>query len=533
MSPSATLFLNCSIFSHRDANAILVRDGIIEAVGLLDDLAGSGRSVASRVDLQGGFVVPGFNDCHMHVMGEGLNLNRIRLAPSLAPSIQSIVDLVRQKTAATPDDQWVLGRGYDQNQLAEKRHPTLHDLDPASGGLPVVLWHTSGHMVCVNSKALALAGVSNQTPDPPGGEIARDSSGRPTGLLKENAMGLVVKALPPPTVEQARAAIVAASRVLAADGITSASDAATGQYAGLGDELAAYVSALDSGELCTRLTLMPLAHDVIENGGIPSPHELTQMPHPDMLKLGALKIFSDGALTTRTAAVGDPYSDGGHGLLIWSEEDHRHLVQRGHDAGWQMATHAIGDRAIAASISAYEAAMQTNSRQDPRHRIEHCTLADKLHIERMAALQLMAILQPEDIAVLGDAYPPALGERRAAHNSPVNWFRSMGVRTAFSSDRPVTPGHPLVGIQAAVERTTAAGAVQGSEHRVTATEAIDLYTRAGSEATFDEHHIGLVEPGYAADFVILDRNITSCRGNEISSAQIMATYLSGVPIFER
>lgn len=539
---TAVIYSNCTIITGEKepsrATAFAVHNRSVLAVGDLDSVRSASPSGSREIDLAGAAVLPGFDDCHMHILSLGLSLGRLDVSPSITSSITGILRLVEQRASVSDGESWILGRGYNQNLLDEGRHPNRMDLDPVSGSKPVALWHTSGHVMAVNGAALKLAGITDSTPDPAGGEIERDQHGQATGVLKETAMGLVAGRIPPPTPAEATQAILNASSLLAREGITSASDAATGQHAGLEVELQAYRSALDSADLRTRIVLMPLIQQVTstdEHDRV-SAHRRADFDagsRPEWLKIGPTKIFSDGALTTRTAALREPYQDGsGMGLLTWSERDLQSLVLSAHTAGWQIAAHAIGDAAVDAVLDAYELAHSSNPRIGARHRIEHCTIVDRKQIDRIGALGVVPVLQPEDIAVLGDAYPVALGRDRAANNSPVGWFLETGLPIAFSSDRPVTPGDPLAGIRAAVERRTGSGKILGEEHRIDAETAIRLYSAGGAYATFSEGSKGALGAGLHSDFVVLDRDITACPAEEITEARVLMTIVDGQAVFE-
>jgi hypothetical protein len=487
------------------------------------------------VDLAGSTVIPGFDDSHMHVLSFGLTLSQVDLSPAAAPDIAAIRTAIEEASHSAHGSDWVLGRGYNQNMLAEQRHPTRFDLDPVSGGHPVALWHTSGHIMSCNSRALELAGISGDTPDPTGGEIERGDHGKPTGVLRETAMDLLAVAIPQPSLELAVQAILRASRELAREGITSATDAATGHGDSPDFEIGAYRAALGYGQLLTRLTLMPQIRYVVPNEGgrARSVRELDAGDQPEWLRIGPTKIFSDGALTTRTAAVSTRYlNSGGNGILTWPLEDLERLIRSAHGAGWQIATHAIGDRAIRLVLDAYRAAAGETPRSDARHRIEHCTLIDRNDVQAFPELGIVPVLQPEDIACLGDAYPAAVGLERARNNSPVSWFQKAGAHIAFSSDRPVTPGHPLMGVKAAMERRTASGADLGVEHRVSAEQAIRYYTHGSAFASFAEKDRGVLAPGFLADFVVLDRDITQVAPEEVASTRIVMTVVGGYTAYE-
>ena len=532
-----TIYTNCTIItcdpSHPRAHAIIVKGDRIVAIGDAETVAGVAGTGTRRVDLDGACVIPGFDDCHMHILSLGLSLQQLDIRPDKAPSITDIQRLIGRAESSSKDEDWILGRGYNQNLLAERRHPNRHDLDAVSGNHSVVLWHTSGHVLTANSRALNLAGITSDTSPPPGGEIDRNDSGEPTGVLKERAMDLMRRALPPPSPDQAHDAILAASSALAREGITSASDAATGQHAGITAEVEAYVAALETGNLKTRMVLMPMAQDVVTAAGAPDampPNNLSAGAHPTWLRIGAMKIFADGALTTRTAAMRKPYEGSDEdGILTWEPSELVRIVREAHQLGWPVATHAIGDRAVEVVLDAYES---TQAHSEDRMRIEHCTICDSGLVARMKAMNVIPVLQPEDIAVLGDAYPASLGEVRAANNSPVSWFREAGLHIAFSSDRPVTPGNPLAGIRAAVERTTASGVVLGPGHHIDAEMALTYYTGGSAYATRTEVDKGRLSPGFLADFAVVDRDITAIPAHEITEANILMTVVGGTAVYE-
>ena len=540
MESAGTLYYNATIITvdpdRSRASALLERNGLIVATGAVEDFGGVN---VGRIDLEGATVVPGFNDCHMHILSMGLGLNHVDIAAAAADSIPEIVSRIGDRVSQTPQGGWVLARGYNQNLLAERRHPTRHDLDAVSPDHPAVLWHTSGHVMVASSRALEVAGIGPRTQTPEGGEIDRDADGVPTGVLEETAMHLLRQAIPPPTKDQARDAIIAASKVLASEGITSASDAATGQNMSLSSEADSYIAALASGDLRTRTVLMPLIESVTGEIRL-APADVLKFDQTvasavggntsRCLKVGATKIFTDGALTTRTAAMRHPYVDGsGLGLLTWDQADLLNVARTARDLGWTLAAHAIGDAAVVQVLDVFEA---LDLAHDARPRIEHASICDLHLINRMRQLNVTAVLQPEDILMLGDAYPAAIGQERAADNSPVSWFEQSGVPIAFSSDRPVTPGHPLTGIQAAVQRRTREGEVLGPDHRVGAETSIGYYTAGGAYATGDEAWKGALRPSMAADFAVLDRDITICAPDEIASAKILRTIVGGQTVFQ-
>jgi predicted amidohydrolase YtcJ len=535
MNEQAQLYLNCSVLTMDAATpraeALLVRDGRVAGVGTREEMEEQVGPDLRRVDLAGGTVVPGFNDCHCHILSFGLDLARIDLGADAVSTIDEIKRAVAERARLAREGDWVLGRGYDQNALRERRHPTRFDLDEVSRDHPVVLWHTSGHALTCNSRALQLPGITAATPTPPGGDIQRDEHGEPTGVLLEApAMDLLLTVLPAPSVAQGAEAIIQAIQVMASQGITSASDAATGHGASIAPELAMYRKALESGRLAGRITLMPQIQYVAPAES-EEDHDIREFAvgnEPERLQIGATKIFSDGALTTRTAAVREPFVDGEAGLLLWEPDVLADMILRAHQAGWQIGTHAIGDRAIELVLDCYEQALTAVPRQDHRHRIEHCMMLDGNLAERIRRLGVVPTIQPGFISRLGDAYIAALGIDRAAKLIPMQLFEALGVRVGFSSDRPVIPGAPLQGIAAAMSRATPQGVQLGPEHVITAAQAIRHYTVGSAFATHAEQRKGSFRTGMLADFTVLSRDPSATPMEELENVRVTMTVLGGV-----
>jgi predicted amidohydrolase YtcJ len=419
----------------------------------------------------------------------------------------------------------VRGGGYNQNRLAERRHPTRWDLDPVSADTPVWLLHISGHMGVANSAALRLAGVTRDTPDPPGGRVVRREDGEPTGLLLETAQDLVKRVLPPYTLAETKAALAAAGRQMAAEGITAAQDAWAGWIAP--EEFRAYQEASEEGLLPQRVWLMVDVEKLaVRDGRLDFGFGLRTGFGTDRLRLGAIKIFTDGSLIGRTAALSRPYADPPDttGFLVKSEETIREQVRLAHRGGWQVALHAIGDRAIEATLDAVEAVVGPDAARF-RPRIEHAGVLRPDLIERIRRLGAVVVTQPRFVFEFGDGYRGALGEERARLTFPLASLR--GLHVAFSSDRPVTDGAPLLGIAAAVLRRTVSGAPYAPEERVSVEEAVRAYTVGAAYSTFAEIDLGTLEVGKQADFVVLDRDPFEVDPEEVAAVRVLRTVVGG------
>lgn len=519
----------------RPAGALLVRHGRIAAVGDRDEVDAATPAGTRRVDLRGLTVVPGFNDCHCHVLWLGMDLGGLYLGRDAVRTIADIRSAVRTRAASTRAGGWVSGAGYDQNALEERRHPTRADLDDVAGGRPVVLHHTSGHVLTCNSASLRAAGITRQTDTPPGGEIERDPTGEPTGVLKEAAMDLVAHVLPAPTVEQGRDAVLAATRHLASLGITSATDLNTGDTADITPQLEMYRRAATSGEQRTRLGLCPnIRHVVPADGtGVRAPREFELDTDPHWLAVRATKIFSDGALSTRTAALREAYAGdpGNRGILIWPDETLGRMIERAHRAGWQIATHALGDRAVEIVLDCLAAALEAHPRRDHRHRIEHLMLLDRDLVHRIGRLGVVPVLQP-DIFRLGDGYVAALGRERAQDVIPLDLFCGSGITVAFSSDAPVIPADPLAVIRSAAERVTPSGEVLGREHVIPPMRAIERYTAGSAYATRTEGDLGTLEPGKWADFTVLSADPAGTPAEGFETIRVVRTVVGGHEVYQ-
>jgi predicted amidohydrolase YtcJ len=506
------------------ADTVAVSAGRIAAVGRAEDILPLARLNTRMIALHGQTLLPGFHDAHCHVLGFGLTLAAVTLtdAPTLAELIYRLQ--VRADTQNAGLEDWVRGRGYSHNRLAEGRHPTRYDLDKISGGRPyVLLIHASGHAAAVNSRVLALAQITRDTPDPPGGTIVRDAEGEPTGVLLESAISLAYDAAPEPSQSEKVVALGRASAALNALGITSAIDATYGPTTRDSiAEIPAFHSAAQSGVLTVRCTLMMLLSQLAALDTVPGPRSLTT--ETDMVRLGPAKVFTDGAVSTRTALLRSPFAASGSlGTAVWPADELNSMVLKAHRAGWQIAAHAIGDAAIDLCLDAYGKAQAKHPRPNARHRIEHAMLLWPDQIGRMARLGVLPVYQPEFLLRSGDAYTSALGEVRAHRLMPYAETQAAGLPLVFSSDIPVVPGSPLDGIQSAMTRRTPSGEVLGSWQCVSALDALRAYTENAAYSAFLETDRGQITPGHRADFVVLD--------GWPDSPTVQATIVSGKIVY--
>jgi len=464
------------------------------------------------LDLRGKTVIPGIIDAHIHFVDYGLSLQRIDLRG--VRSIAEIQDKVTSKAKETPAGRWILGRGWDQERLKEKRYPDRYDLDKAAPENPVVLNRVCGHVCVTSSLGLQLAGITKETPDPQGGQIDKNPETRePTGVLRDEAMSLVWQRIPPPTKPELVAAIEAASRSALSAGLTTV-------HALLRDS--AYVEALQEARATGRLGVrvyMGIPVDLLGNLiglGIKTGFG------DDWLKIGCVKILLDGSLGGRTAALKEPYADDSNnkGLLLYRKEELHQLVNRAHDSGYQLAIHAIGDHAIDLALDAVEEAQDNAPRKDHRHRIEHASIVSPRQIERMSRMKIIASVQPA--FVTSDFWAvDRVGRKRERWVYP---FKTLftNVVTSAGSDCPVERLDPMEGIWAAVTR----GGFLSAE-RLGVEQVLYMYTVNGAYASFDETEKGSISERKLADMVVLSRDPFTVPPDELKSIKVEKVIIGG------
>jgi len=522
-----TLFVNGTVLTmdaaQPEAKAVLMRGERIVTAGDADALRDLAAPGARIIDLAGQTLVPGFNEAHNHMIDFGLSLAQVDCR---APGCGTIAEMQRRVAAGVAETRtgaWVRGRGYDDQALAERRHPTRADLDAVAPEHPVVIVNASGHLCVANSRALMLAGITGETQTPEGGGIVHDANGEPTGLLLETAQGLVTRLLPPPTSDELVAALGRCAQAYLAAGITSSADARVGTAEAMG----AFQRATETGVNPLRTTLM-MHHPLL-------PHLAAVGARTgfgsDRLRWGPLKIFIDGSLIGRTAAVTQPFlhdpQPDNLGLLMMGEAVFREIVMDAHRAGWQVAVHAIGDRAIALVLDAYEAALDAYPRADHRHRIEHCGILRPDLIARIAQRSVVVVPQPVFITEYGDSFIRHLGPERAALTYPLRSLLDANIPVVFSSDCPVSAFEPLKSIQVSVTERTGSGAPYAPSEAITVMEALRAYTVMGAYATFEETDKGTIAPGMLADFAVLAHDPRTVPTDEIAAIPVTQTWIGG------
>jgi predicted amidohydrolase YtcJ len=514
------------------------------AVGITDRrIGGVGDAAAVRaalgpdrveIDLAGRTVVPGLIDAHNHMVATAesfaaLDVRGVHSIAELTRALERVVERTRP-------GQWVRGFGLNWARLAEGRLPTRADLDRITTAHPVVLVHVSGHYALVNSRALGERGIGDHVPDPPGGTVERDAGGRPTGILRDAATNLVLQhsvdiGRHGPNFHMAVAlddlvAMLADAnpRYLAA-GLTAICDPQVTRR-----ELEAYREAYRRAVVDVRVVAMPLAHQLEEflAVGLVGPFG------DDHLRIGALKIYTDGAITGGTALFSEPLGRdrSQHGTLYHAPDELAALVLRAHQAGWQLGIHTMGDRAMGIMLAAVEAAMRVRPRSDVRHRVEHCTWPTDEQLRRIASLGMIPVTQPGSITELGDIWLDQLGDR--IHRAmPLRAACELGIRPVISSDAFVQSYRPFDTIAAAVRRVTPSGVRVGPEHDLTIEEALRAHTIDAARALVLDDRLGSIEVGKLADLVVIDGNLRSTSPERLRSLEVWMTIVDGRIVYRR
>ena len=492
------------------AGLVAVKGDRILLVADSEDLE-SVRGIKTRIiDCQGKTLVPGFNDAHCHVFSHIRKLLSIDLSPASVSSISDIKAAVSRKARSTPPGQWITGTDYNDFYLAEKRHPHRSDIDEVAPDHPVVLSHRSLHACVLNSLALSLAGVTRETPEPPGGLIDRDlDTGEPTGILFEMLGYIREKVMPPLSEAQLNQGITLANQHYLSQGITSLQEATVVNSLSQWQKFRRFK---DTGQMKSRIYLMPgaeMVSDFKEAG-------LTFRSGDSQLRLGGAKIILSEAT----------------GQLYPPQPELNQQVFNAHRAGFQLAIHAVQQSTVAAALTALEYAHSQFPQAGRRHRIEHCSECPPPLLERLIKLQAVVVTQPPFLYYSGERYLAMVPADMLPWLYRFKSFLNSGLIVAASSDSPVVPDNPLIGVYAAVTRQAESGQPLSAEERISASQALVMYTVNAAYASFEEDVKGSISPGKLADMVLLSDDPTKVPPEQIRDITVEMTIIGGEVVWE-
>ena len=525
---SATLFVGGTVLvggaqTPQKNVAVLASGGVIRAVGPGDEMR-SRYPNARVVDASNATILPGLTDAHAHLYGFGRSLDIVRLEGTT--SYEDVIARVQARAATTAPSEWITGRGWDQNDWPVKEFPTAAPLDAAFPDRPVLLERVDGHATLANSAAMRAAGITAATPDPEGGRIVRDANGNATGVFIDNAANLLEAAMPAVSTEQRKARVLAAAQAIAASGLTEIHDAGINA-----ETIKAVQELIDENRFPIRLYAMladdeALLREWFASGPL--------VDYGGRFTVRSVKLYVDGALGSRGAALLEPYSDdpGNSGLMVSRPERIEDVARRGRAAGFQVNTHAIGDRGVRESIAAYARA-EVAPRD--RFRIEHLQVIAPADVPRLVRHGIIASMQPTHAT--SDMYwaEARLGPQRVRGAYAWRTILNAGGRLALGSDFPVEDVNPFFGLYAAVTRQDQKGWPAGGwlpSERLTLAEAIRGFTSDAAFAAFEEKSRGTIEPGKLADLTIVEGDLFAMPASELYKARVRYTVVGGEVVYE-
>jgi hypothetical protein len=542
------IFLNGNIYTGADlgfggapakvyprAQAIAVRNGRISAVGTTAEIQRMKGPHTQVVDLGGRFVMPGFNDAHLHLANGGFEKMNVELAG--ATSLEEMKQRIAERAKSATPGEWITGRGWDDTKWTTPRIPTRQDLDAVTGDHPAFFIRTDGHMLVANSAALKIAGVTKSTSDRAGGRIDRGAGGEPAGGMRETAQTLVRSKVPAPTLAQRRRAAELVLQEAARWGLTSAQD--NSQW----EDFLTFADLENEGRLTLRITEwlpFPASLNILEQ------HRALHSQQDPMLHTGMLKGFMDGSIGSHTAAMLAPYTDepNNSGLPQFEQATLDQMADERAAAGFQMGFHAIGDRGVSMALQAFREAERYVRERNPnapqtrqpggfRFRIEHAQVVAPEDFAHFRELQVIASMQPNHLLTDMNWAVERIGSERAKHSYAWAEFLKNNVRLAFGTDYPVEPITPFRGLYAAVTRKNEAGTKEYvPEQKISLDQAIAAYTTGAAFAEFADSEKGRLAPGFMADFVVLDRDITDIPAAQILQTKVLRTVVGGKTVYE-
>jgi predicted amidohydrolase YtcJ len=520
-----------------EAEAVAARGVKIIKVGKSSDVMQLAHEDTVKIDLVGKLLLPGFIDTHEHCIRKGLQLDWVQCTSPPMKSLGDIIEALRKKVESKPESEWVIGTGFDESQWSDKRFPIRYDLDKASTNHPIYLGRAGGHNSVANSLALELAGITKDTPQPPGGNIERDENREPTGRLDEiAAMDMVRGIIPAPSPEEETELLVenwpTLEKMYLSWGLTGIHEAHIKAPQAL-----AYQRLDRENKLNVRIGLMldgmipykGYATSDLSRQGIQTPFQWS-----DRLRVVGVKVGTDGAMGSLTAALNEDYSNdpGNKGIIRCTREELVDEVTRCHVAGLQVCIHAIGDRALDMSLDAIEEALKAKPWPGHRHRFEHAGYVLPEQLKRMKELGVNISASIGFCYPIGDSHIAALGPDRLCGYYPMRSFRDYGIVAAGNSDGFGT-NYALTGIYGCVARKSRTGRYLCKEEAIPMIDAIKAYTWNAAYVEGTEDTKGSIEVGKFADFVVLDRDITSLPHEEILKTNILMTIIDGEVVYKR
>jgi len=520
--------------------AIAIKGDRILAVGKDEEIEKYKGPSTIVVDLKGHFVVPGFNDAHMHLTDAGFK--RLTVDLTGVRSEQEFRDRVRKRLETAEPGEWITGSGWDETLWPTKELPTRWDIDEVTSDHPVYLERIDGHVAVANTLALKMAHVTLASKDPEGGEIGRDTNGQPSGVLRETARDLVTSIIPPPAPDQRRKAVEAALQDIARSGITSVQDYSDTRDADANwEDFKLFEQLEKEGKLTSRISeWLPFDLPVQVLIERRESHERSDR----VLHTGMLKAFMDGSLGSHTAAMLEPYADDAKnsGLSRYEQAKLNEMAIERVNAGFQLGFHAIGDKGVQMALDAFDAAEKSahakqvkawDGTTNYRLRIEHAQVTNLTEVARFRELNVIASMQPNHLLTDMRWAEGRLGPSRAAHSYAWAEFATHGVPLAFGTDYPVEPVTPFRGIYAAVTRKSEDGKQEYYlPQKLTIEQAIAAYTAGSAYAEFAEKDKGKLAPGMLADFAVLDRDLTAIAPEKILGTQVLETVMGGKTVYQ-
>jgi predicted amidohydrolase YtcJ len=512
--------------AHPWAEAVSICGERISRVGSTADIRAEIGPSTRVIDLAGRLVVPGFIDAHVHLVDGAKALLGVDLRDAKSP--EEMAQRLRAHAAKVPKGRWILGGYWDHEAWPGHPLPTRQLVDAALPDHPALLMRLDGHVAVANSQALALARVTRATVAPDGGTIGHDASGEPNGILKDNAVDLVSKVVPPPSYDETLEAVQAGLTHAASLGVTTIHDLTTSA-----DELRVFEAMRAAGTLPTRIYSVQLrAIDDLIKAGIHTGFG------DDWVRIGGVKYFADGSMGAGTAAFYEPYSDDPttSGLLVHSPEELEKLVFDADAAGFQVEVHAIGDRANTLVLDIAEKLVKARGQKDRRFRIEHAQVVRDADKKRFASLGVIASIQPSHCIDDMRWAEKRIGRKRCEIAYDFKSFADAGVHIAFGTDWYVEPLNPMLGLYAAATRQFTDGTPAGGwfpEERISLEQAVTFYTLGSAYAEFAEKHKGSIEAGKLADLVVLSANIFETPPREILTTVPVFTIVGGRIVYER